>query len=110
MIGVQSEASFENTVLRLARQYGVCGYHPRDSEGCRGVHTLRHDDHRCGWGWPDWTFCKPGRWVKFRELKAENGRMSRDQKYWHTLLASAGADVGVWRPSMLEQIVRELAA
>ncbi|HYW89617.1 MAG TPA: VRR-NUC domain-containing protein [Chloroflexota bacterium] len=110
MIGIESESSFEGKVMRLARLYGVCGYHPHTSEGARGIHTLRRDDHRCGWGWPDWVFVKAERWVKFRELKAENGRLTRDQRFWQDLLALAGADVGVWRPSMLEQIARELAA
>jgi len=96
--------------MRLARMYGWCGRHERDSRDARGIHTLRHDDHVCGLGWPDWTFVKPGRPPKFRELKTELGRLTRHQRYWQHLLRAAGADVGVWRPSDIEQIVAELAA
>jgi hypothetical protein len=109
VIGIESEARFEVKVMRLARMYSWCGRHEHNSEGTRGIHTFARDDHRCGWGWPDWIFCKPGHPPKFRELKTEMGRLTRDQKYWQELLLSVGADVGVWRPSMLQQIAEEFA-
>jgi hypothetical protein len=108
-IGVESEDHFETRLLRMVDVYGWCGYHPRNSEACRGVHTRHRSDHRCGWGFPDWTFIKPGQPPKFRELKTDVGNLTPDQKYWQRLLAAAGADVGVWRPRMWNQIIAELS-
>ena len=108
-IGIESELHFEGQIMRLARIYGWCGRHEHSSEGSRGIHTLAHDAHRCGWGWPDWVFVKPGRPPKFRELKTDIGRLTRDQKFWQGLLKSAGADVGVWRPADMPRIAEELA-
>jgi hypothetical protein len=107
---IESESHFEERVMRLARLYGWCGRHERDSTNSRGIHTLRREDHVCGLGWPDWVFVKPGHPPKFRELKTEVGRLTRYQRYWQGLLKAAGADVGVWRPSMYPQIAAEFAA
>jgi hypothetical protein len=53
-----------------------------------------------------------GRAVLFRELKAERGRITKDQQRWLDALTEAGADAGVWRPRQLRDgtIVRELKA
>jgi hypothetical protein len=74
------------------------------------VHSFRRDDHCCGLGWPDWVFFKPGRPPIFRELKSEVGRLSRWQTWYQAKFKACGFDVGVWRPSMLQQIAREFAA
>lgn len=96
--------------MKLAKTFGWCGFHIRYSQAAtRGVHTLARFEHIDGWGFPDWVFVKPGRPVKFRELKSEAGRLSRHQRYWQELLHAAGADCAVWRPSMLDEIAREFA-
>jgi len=111
LIGVEYEDSFEVKVMRLAKLYGWCGYHVRFSVATtRGIHLLVRDGHMDGYGWPDWVFVKDGHPPKYRELKTEVGQVSRHQKFWQRKLAAAGADVDVWRPSMLDQIFQEFAA
>jgi len=111
LVGVLSEDAFEVQVMRLARLWGWCGFHIRYSVAAtRGIHLLKRDGHMDGWGFPDWIFLKAGRPPKFRELKSDVGRMSIHQNFWQKLLAAAGADVGVWRPAMLQQIAEEFAA
>lgn len=110
LIGAESEDHFEVRVMRVARQFGWCGYHVRFSVAAtRGIHLLKRDGHMDGYGFPDWVFAKDGHPLKYRELKAQNGRVTAHQKHWHRLLAAAGADVAVWRPSDYQQIVAEFA-
>jgi len=56
-----------------------------------------HDSRRSEPGYPDVTVCGP-RGVLFRELKAERGRLSPDQRVWLERLREAGGDAAVWRP------------
>ena len=108
LIGVQSEDSFEVAVIRLARLYGWCGYHVRYSvASTRGIHLARRDGHMDGYGWPDWCFVRDR--ILYRELKTNRGRLTPDQKRWAHVLANGGADVRVWRPRDLEEIVAELS-
>jgi hypothetical protein len=95
-----SEANFEDWVIRMAERYGWCGFHVRISlAAVRGVHTARRHKHADAYGWPDWIFYKAGGPILYRELKTDLGYVRGDQKECHARLRSAGADVGVWRPS-----------
>lgn len=91
-----SEADLESAVRDLLKVHGLWGYHVRDSR-------------RSAPGWPDWVIV--GGRILFRELKAQHGRLSSEQRRVGYLLQAAGADWAVWRPSDLLDgtIVGELA-
>lgn len=79
--------SLEAAVLGFMRDLGLWGYHTRDSK-------------RSEKGWPDWVILGPGGSL-FRELKSERGTLSVDQRRVGSMLARAGLDWAVWRPSDL---------
>lgn len=74
--------------------------------GWKTYHT--HDSRRSEPGFPDLVLVKINQPVKFREVKTEKGRLTKEQDAWITLLALAGADVGVWRPRDWDLIEKEL--
>ena len=118
-----SEAEFQGQVVKLARDLGwgvslaawkseaeqlamfgelpvaeLSGivFHPRFSVGNEP-------------GWPDLVLIRRrDRRVLFRELKSDTGRVSDRQAAVLDLLSACGLDAGVWRPSQLEQIGKEL--
>lgn len=81
------EAEFLTAVRALARDLGWATYHPLQSKGSEP-------------GWPDLVLARGGR-VLFRELKTMQGRTTPAQDDWLDRLATAGLDVGVWRPDDL---------
>jgi len=109
LAGIESEAHFEQRVVKMADLYGWCGRHERNSEDARGIHTLRHGGHVCGLGWPDWVFFKEGYPPKFRELKSDLGRLGPRQQWYQAKFRACGFDVGVWRPRDWPRIVAEFA-
>ncbi len=69
-------------------------------DACRWAGLLTyhtHDSRRSEPGYPDLTVVGPTG-VLFRELKAERGRVTPDQRQWLDRLSAAGADADVWRP------------
>jgi VRR-NUC domain len=92
-----SEAELDGHVRSIAADLRLMRYHT-------------HDSRRSPAGFPDLVFA--GRWVMFRELKTEKGKLSEAQKEWLHALGLAGADVGVWRPTDLLNgtVAKELAA
>lgn len=50
-----------------------------------------------GKGWPDLTIVGPGG-ILFRELKAERGATTPEQRQWISWLTEAGCNVAVWKP------------
>lgn len=95
----QTEAQFQEQVIKLARALGWNHYHT-------------HDSRRSPSGFPDLVLTNNmQRRVIYRELKREKGgRVSPAQKEWITNLETCGQDVDIWRPSDLEsgRIFREL--
>lgn len=91
----QSEADFRKAIQDLAGWKGWTVYYVPDS---------RWTDVR---GWPDLVLARRGV-VLFRELKAENGKVSEEQRWWLDQLAASGADAKVWRPSDWVEIERTL--
>ena len=79
--------SLERRLLALMADMGLWGYHAPDSR-------------RAEPGWPDWVIVGP-RGFMFRELKAERGRVTPDQRRVGNILLKAGADWAVWKPSDL---------
>lgn len=60
-------------------------------------------------GWPDYVIVGPSG-VIYVELKSQNGRVTKNQDEWLRILADAGQEVHVWRPSDLEQARNRLIA
>ena len=87
------EKHFQSLVVFYAR-----------SRGWRVYHT--YDSRRSEPGFPDLVLVRNE--VLYRELKAEKGRLTDAQKAWGESLTEAGANYAVWRPSMIQQIYKEL--
>ena len=87
-----SEEQFQRWIVQFAQLNGWLAYHPYDSR-------------RSEAGWPDLVLVR-GDQVLFRELKAENGKVSAEQQKWIDALAHAGCDVAVWRPQD-EKVIEE---
>lgn len=92
-MATESEAGFQDAILTAARYLGWTAYHT-------------HDSRRSTPGFPDLVLVRDR--VMFREVKTEKGRLTREQQEWQRMLAKAGADVGVWRPSDWDRIEQEL--
>jgi hypothetical protein len=73
------------------------------------VHTARQDGHADAFGMPDWILAKAGMPLLLPELKTVNGRLSKQQERWLTLLnGTSGVLAPVWRPDMETEIKRAL--
>ena len=89
-----SEKQFQSQVVSLARQLVWLCYHTYDSR-------------RCEPGFPDLVLVRDR--VMFRELKTDKGKLTLAQKALGVRLEKAGSDWATWRPSDLQQILRELS-
>jgi hypothetical protein len=97
------EAVLQQRVLHLARFLGYKAWHFHDStrqvrRGGRYI-TVGDKDAR---GFPDTVLVskQPPR-IVYAELKKQKGRLTPEQKDALELLASAGAEVHLWRPTDL---------
>lgn len=89
----QSEREFQREVVKRALLFGWKVYHTYDSR-------------RSAAGFPDLVMVRDK--VIFVELKTETGKLSKEQEDWIGALANASMEAHVWRPSMMDQIVRIL--
>jgi hypothetical protein len=102
------EKDFQDTVLQWARMLNwKCFYLPdwMYRIAMASMKRARRGDR--DWpdpGFPDLILLKPGRLI-VAELKSPKGRVSPDQKEWHTLLASVGITVHVWKPDDIDEII-----
>ena len=89
--------SLDYHVREILKELGLWGFHPLISIGSRK-------------GWPDWTII--GKWIMYRELKTETGKLRPDQELVRDLILAAGGDWALWRPSdyLSGRIARELTA
>jgi hypothetical protein len=88
-----SEAVLQRAVLRVAKEAGFLCYHTFDSR-------------RSPSGFMDLALAKAGSPLYLVELKTDTGQLTKAQMTWAKAIAgSAGVQVGVWRPSMWEEIV-----
>lgn len=78
-----TEKELQGSVYALAKAFGWTTYHT-------------HDSRRSERGFPDLVLVHRKRGLMFRELKAENGRLSPYQKEWISVLTEAGQDIAVW--------------
>lgn len=101
-----SEASFQEQVIELAEMYSwrVAHFHDSRREVRPGVHI---GDKRAA-GWPDLTLARPGEFMVC-ELKAEQGRLTSNQREWLQLLDLAGIETHVWKPSDWPAVQERLA-
>ena len=92
-----SESELQKAVTDMCALFGLKWHHQRYSIGSKA-------------GWPDLTIC--GRSIIFRELKRQDGKVTRAQDEWGGWLIAAGQDWATWRPLDLAsgRIRRELEA
>ena len=88
-----TEKAFQSKVISIAKKLGWSVYHTYDSR-------------RSEPGYPDLTLVRDR--VIFAELKTETGKLSQTQSVWIDLLKKADAEVYVWRPSHMNQIIKTL--
>lgn len=90
-----TEAQLQAAVIQLCKLYGLRYHHQRISQLSQP-------------GWPDLVIA--GRRLLFRELKRQDGKVTRAQQDWGGWLIAAGADWAVWRPTELAsgRVQREL--
>lgn len=98
------ERDFQTTVESLARAHGWLVYHAPDNRPI----TYRGDTfvQNVRAGFPDLVMVRDNRLV-FAELKRELGKVSDDQTTWMAALNGL-AEVYLWRPSDLDQILATL--
>jgi hypothetical protein len=84
-----TEREWASAVIALARLAGWQVF---------AVLDTRNPARRLLAGWPDLVVWRPGRGVKYRELKTATGLVEPGQQATLDSLAAAGADVAVWRP------------
>lgn len=100
-----TEAVFQSMVLQLAKLRGWRCAHFRPSLNRRGKWSTAVAGD--GAGWPDLVLVRTGR-VIYAELKAENGRLSEEQKRWRDALVGALQEWHCWRPSSWSEIEKTL--
>lgn len=85
--------------MGLLEDLGLYGFHAKDVRKSYGA------------GWPDWCIIGRERLI-FRELKSDEGRLSKQQLEVRDKLRRIGMDWGVWRPEHwhTRQIHDELTA
>ena len=88
-----SEAELQAAVIECARLLRWRVAHFRPARTARGWRTPVAAD---GAGFPDLVLVRER--VLYRELKADEGKLRREQAEWVSALAAAGCDAEVWRP------------
>jgi hypothetical protein len=79
------ERDLQNLIVSFCQRQKLLVYHTFDSR-------------RSEPGFPDLVIVG-GNGVVYRELKKQDGRLTRDQQHWLAALEAAGENAGVWRPS-----------
>ena len=90
-----TETQLLESVLGLCKLMGARTLHIRPARTATGWRTPVQGD---GKGFPDLLILtKRGR-LLFRELKAERGKLSGEQREWLHTLTNSGHDADIWRP------------
>ena len=100
-----SESAFQNKVIDIARLNGWLVHHTRPAQVRAGKWATPVTGDI---GLPDLILAHPKRGLIFAELKTEIGRLTPGQKKWVATLHDAGVEIYVWRPSMMDDIIRTL--
>lgn len=98
------EYAWQALVIDIARLGGFRVAHFRAARVADGWRTPVGAD---GKGWPDLLCAKPGRLVAI-ECKRQRGRLTPEQIVWLDVLAAAGAEAYIWRPSDEPEVWRVL--
>lgn len=85
-----NEAQWQQRITDLCDVLRLMWYHNPDSR-------------RSNAGFPDLVIVGP-RGMLYAELKAQHGKVTKDQRRWLDLLEHNGAEVHVWRPSDWRQV------
>ena len=104
-----TEAQFLRQLVDLAAILGWHYVHFRPAQTSHGSRTPVQGP--LGKGWPDLLLIHPERKrTMFRELKADAGHLSPEQREVIVILTAAGLDAGTWKPADLDsgRIVAEL--
>lgn len=116
----QTEEEFVDWILRLAelRRWHRVHFRPALTQSGNWVTPIQGDT-----GFPDLVLAKPGRPVHIWEAKSEDGKVRPDQRGWLAAMSGRawsasdagivwpmgrGFSVGVVRPSMRDEIEKEL--
>lgn len=86
-----TEASFQKTVIDMARVLGWSCFHPRYSIGSDA-------------GYPDLTMVHPTHGALWLELKTRRGRISDAQRAWIDRLTAAGQRAYIVYPDQFDVI------
>ncbi len=100
-VAAMSESAMDAACMEWANQFGwELTYHVVDSR----IDRMQRGIHRVNSGWPDrvWAHLRWHR-VLFVELKDLIHPLAPHQANWLTVLTASGAEVGVWRPSDLDE-------
>lgn len=104
-----SEADFQASVVRMARDWGWLVHHTRTVQERSGRWATPIQGDR---GFPDLVLAHPRSGVIFAELKSEAGRMAPDQLVWADALnlglMHRDAETVLWRPSDTPAIINRL--
>lgn len=98
-----SEREFQAQLVELATALGYATAAFRPAMRASGRYCVPVSGS-LGAGWPDLTLARPrtatrpGR-LLFIECKAEDGRLTAEQRAVHEALRAAGCEVYTWRPS-----------
>ena len=87
------------TVVEWCRYRHILTFHARPARTAQGWRTPVMGD---GAGFPDLVMVGVNGTL-YRELKANDARLTPSQKVWMERLAIAGEDCGIWRPRDLGQ-------
>jgi hypothetical protein len=98
-----TETEFSTFVIDTAHLFGWKVAHFRPARTKHGWVTPVAAD---GKGYPDLTMVRER--VIFAELKVGRNKLSEEQASWVAALASAGAEIKVWRPEDEDLIVETL--
>lgn len=99
----QTETTFQDAVIDLAKLYGWKLAHFRPGRTNKGWRTPMQGDT----GFPDLVLARDSELV-FAELKSDTGKLSPEQGAWRVALQSAGAEHRVWRPKDWDAVVGRL--
>jgi hypothetical protein len=106
-----TEKQFQDKVVAYAILNGWLVHHVKPGMTGRGQWLTNVQGHT---GFPDLVLAHPGRWdnnpprgpvrpqVIFAELKAENGRLSDNQKKWYVTLG----EIKLWNHDLLVELWR----
>jgi hypothetical protein len=100
-----TEEEFKANVIELARTLGWRIHHDRPARLIDGEWRTAIEGDA---GFPDLVLARKGRLI-IAELKAENGKLTGDQKQWiHEMANTTRPVIQVWKPSAIQHIAHLL--